>query len=152
MVPLRHPTSIARWFAIAPNSPMTALRRGSSAPGRCPGALPAGVARVSGMEQQLRIQDGAAQALKRVRHEHGALVLSTIEARAVYDCGGLPDLKPDGDNRAKELIEYFMIAANGVVAQYLERRGSSSLRRVLRAPQRWGRDVRLARGPGERRP
>jgi len=116
------------------------------------GQVPAGVARVSGMEQQLRIQDGAAQALKRVRHEHGALVLSTIEARAVYDGGVLADLKPDEDNRAKELIEYFMIAANGVVAQYLERRGSSSLRRVLRAPQRWGRIVELARGLGERLP
>jgi VacB/RNase II family 3'-5' exoribonuclease len=116
------------------------------------GPLPAGVARVSGMEQQLRIQDSVAQALERVRHEQGALVLSTSEARAVYDGGVLADLKPDEDNRAKELIEYFMIAANGVVAQYLERRGSSSLRRVLRAPQRWGRIVELARGLGERLP
>ena len=115
------------------------------------GPAPA-VARVNGMEQQLRIQDGAAQALKRVRHEQGALVLGSIEARAVYDGGVLTDLKPDEDNRARELIEYFMIAANGVVAQYLERRGSSSLRRVLRAPQRWGRIVELARGLGERLP
>jgi exoribonuclease-2 len=113
------------------------------------GPAPAPVARVSGMEQQLRIQDGAAQALKRVRHEQGALVLSTIEARAVYDGGVLTDLKPDEDNRAKELIEYFMIAANTVVAQYLERRGSASLRRVLRKPERWGRIVELARGLGE---
>ena len=61
----------------------------------------------------------------------------------------LADLRPDEDNRAKELIEYFMIAANAVVAQYLERRGCASLRRVLRQPQRWGRIVELARGLGE---
>jgi exoribonuclease-2 len=54
------------------------------------------------------------------------------------------DLRPDEDNRAKELIEYFMIAANGVVAQFLEGRSSPSLRRVLRVPERWGRIVALA--------
>ncbi|TLY76111.1 MAG: RNB domain-containing ribonuclease [Gammaproteobacteria bacterium] len=116
------------------------------------GPAPARLAAVSGMEQQLRIQDRAAQLLKRVRDEQGALGLNTIEARAVYDSGVLADLKPDEDNRAKELIEYFMIAANSVVAQYLERRGSASLRRVLRTPQRWGRIVELARGLGETLP
>ncbi|HEY0766567.1 MAG TPA: RNB domain-containing ribonuclease [Steroidobacteraceae bacterium] len=116
------------------------------------GPAPARVASVSGMEQQLRIQDGVARVLKRVRREQGALGLSTIEARAVYDGGLLADLKPDEDNRAKELIEYFMITANTVVAQYLERQGSPSLRRVLREPQRWGRIVELARGLGERLP
>ncbi|HLQ08303.1 MAG TPA: RNB domain-containing ribonuclease [Steroidobacteraceae bacterium] len=116
------------------------------------GPMPARAAALSGIEQQLRLQDRVAQLLKRVRHEQGALGLSTIEARAVYDGGVLADLRPDEDNRAKELIEYFMIAANTVVAQYLERRGSASLRRVLRKPQRWGRIVELARGLGESLP
>jgi len=116
------------------------------------GPLPARAAAVSGMEQQLRIQDRVAQLLKRVRHEQGALGLATLEARAVYDGGVLADLRPDENNRAKELIEYFMIAANTVVAQYLERRGCASLRRVLRKPQRWGRIVELARGLGEALP
>src|SRR5256884_3558515 len=101
------------------------------------------------MEQQLRIQDRVAQLLKRVRHEQGALGLATLEARAVYDGGVLADVGPDGENRAKELIECFMIGANAVVAQSLERRGCASLRRVLRKPQRWGRIVELARGLGE---
>ena len=116
------------------------------------GPAPARAAAVGGMEQQLRIQDRAAQLLKRVRHEQGALALNTIEARAVYDGGVLADLRPEEDNRARELIEYFMIAANTVVAQYLERRGCASLRRVLRTPQRWGRIVELARGLGETLP
>jgi VacB/RNase II family 3'-5' exoribonuclease len=112
-------------------------------------AAPARLAVVPGMEQQLRIQDRVAQALKRVRHEQGALGLVTLEAQAVYEGAQLLDLKPDEDNRAKELIEYFMIAANGVVAGYLERKGYPSLRRVLRQPERWDRIVALARAAGE---
>jgi exoribonuclease-2 len=116
------------------------------------GPPPAHVASVSGMDQQLRIQDGVAQALKRVRHEQGALELTTLEARAIYRGSTLADLRPDEDNRAKELIEYLMIAANSVVAQFLERRRSASLRRVLREPERWGRIVQLARACGESLP
>jgi exoribonuclease II len=108
------------------------------------GPMPPPVAAVRGMDQQLRSQDRAAQALKRVRKAQGALALATLEAQAVYRGGRLIDLRPDEDNRAKELIEYFMIAANGVVAQYLEARHSPSLRRALRVPERWGRIVQLA--------
>ena len=114
--------------------------------GRAP--PPGRVAGDSALQQQLRMQDGVAQVLKRVLHEQGALGLSTIEARAVYNGGVLADLRPDEDNRAKELIEYFMIAANGVVARFLESRGFPALRRVLREPERWGRIVELARGLG----
>ena len=108
------------------------------------GPMPPPVAAVKGMDEQLRIQDRAAQALKRVRRAEGALGLTTLEAQAIYEGGRLMDLRPDEDNRAKELIEYFMIAANGVVAQFLEARRSPSLRRVLRVPERWGRIVALA--------
>jgi VacB/RNase II family 3'-5' exoribonuclease len=110
------------------------------------GAAPAPLAAVAGMDQQLRVQDKVAQALKAVRKSQGALGLTTLEAQAVYDGGALLDLRPDEYNRAKELIEYFMIAANGVVAQFLEARRLPSLRRVLRTPERWSRIVELARG------
>lgn len=112
-------------------------------------APPPALAAVAGMDEQLRVQDRVAQVLKRVRRAAGALALTTLEAQAVYEGAALIDLKPDEDNRAKELIEFFMIAANGVVAQFLERHRSSSLRRVLREPQRWDRIVELARGFGE---
>jgi exoribonuclease-2 len=111
-------------------------------------AMPAAAAAVPGMDAQLRLQDQVAQALKRVRKAQGALGLTTLEAQAVYEGGALMDLKPDEDNRAKELIEYFMIAANGVVAQFLEAKRSPSLRRVLRVPERWGRIVTLAAASG----
>ncbi|MBS0578626.1 MAG: RNB domain-containing ribonuclease [Proteobacteria bacterium] len=111
-------------------------------------APPAPVTAVAGMDEQLRLQDRVAQALKRVREGQGALGLTTLEGQAVYEGGKLADLKPDEDNRAKELIEYFMIAANGIVAQFLEAHQRSSLRRVLRTPERWNRIVELARALG----
>jgi VacB/RNase II family 3'-5' exoribonuclease len=113
---------------------------------------PAALSVVAGMDQQLRTQDQVAQSLKRVRHAHGALGLDSIEARAVFDGSMLSDLRPDQSNRAKELIEDFMIAANGVVARYLAAKGLPSLRRVLRNPERWDRIVALAAESGERLP
>ncbi len=113
---------------------------------------PPKLAAVPGLEEQLRIQDRAAQALRKVRHAHGALQLETLEVRAVFDDGALADLLPDQKNRAKELIEDFMIAANGVTARYLEMKGLPSLRRVLHTPKRWDRIVALASESGERLP
>ena len=104
------------------------------------------------MEQQIRVQDGVAQTLRRIRREHGALTLETIEARAIFEHGMLSDLRAEERNRAKDLIEDFMVAANGVAARFLESRGLPSLRRVLRAPERWNRIAALALESGEHLP
>jgi exoribonuclease-2 len=82
------------------------------------------------------------------RQAHGALQLDTLEARPVYEDETLVDMCPDIRNRAKDLIEDFMIAANGVSARYLEKKRLPSLRRVLRTPARWNRIVQLALGFG----
>ena len=116
------------------------------------GPVPPAVAAVPGMDEQLRIQDRVAQALKRVRRERGALTLETIEARAVFERGMLSDLRAEEGNRAKDLIEDFMVAANGVAARFLESKGFASLRRILRTPERWNRIVALAREAGESLP
>ncbi|MEO8305958.1 MAG: RNB domain-containing ribonuclease [Betaproteobacteria bacterium] len=115
-------------------------------------AAPAKLQAVPGLDDQLRHQDRIAQALKRVRHQRGALRLETLEARAVFEDGVLADLRQETKNRARELIEDFMIAANGVTAKYLARSGYASLRRVLRSPERWDRIVALANGLGETLP
>ncbi len=81
-----------------------------------------------------------------------ALGLETIQTRAVFDGDVLADLQPDEPNRAKALIEDFMIAANGVTARYLDAHRIPSLRRVLRTPKRWDRIVQLAAALGERLP
>jgi len=118
------------------------------------GAAPAppALSAAAGLDEQLRIQDRVAQALKRLRHQQGALELETIEARPVFEGEELTGLEADRKNRAKELIEDFMIAANGVTARYLDRKGFPSLRRVLHAPDRWERIVTLAATEGGRLP
>lgn len=106
----------------------------------------------SAIGEQLRTQDRIAQCMKQIRHRHGALSLETIEARPVFDGDTLADLRAEKKSRATELIEEFMIAANGVTARYLDEKGFPSLRRVLRVPKRWDRIVELAAGFGTRLP
>jgi exoribonuclease-2 len=108
------------------------------------GPAPARVGAVPGLDAQLRLQDRVAQRLKSQRHAHGALTLETVEPRAVFDGDQLTELRPDEKNRAKELIEEFMIAANGVTARFLTTRRFPSVRRVLRSPERWARIVDVA--------
>jgi VacB/RNase II family 3'-5' exoribonuclease len=113
---------------------------------------PPNLAAVRGLDELLRLQDRVAQAMKTCRHLQGALSLETIQTRAFFNGDVLADLLPDEKNRAKELIEDFMIAANGVTARYLVSQGLPSLRRILRTPERWERIVALASTLGERLP
>ena len=117
------------------------------------GPAPERLAAVRGLDAQLRIQDDVAQRLKRSRHERGALTLDTLEVRPVFAAdGALEDLRPDTKNRAKELIENFMIAANVVTATFLDHANFPSLRRVLDTPTRWPRIVELAAASGYKLP
>ena len=108
------------------------------------GAAPEAVAAVHGLAENLRLQDKAAQRLRKLRHVNGALSLETLEARPTFDGEQIRDLQVEAKNRAKELIEDLMIAANGVTARYLASRNLPSIRRVVRTPKRWGRIVELA--------
>jgi len=110
---------------------------------------PEAVTAVPGLAAQLRLQDEIAQRLKARRHHHGALSLETIEPRAIFDGDVLTDLRVDQKNRAKELIEDFMIAANQATALFLRTHGVPSFRRILRSPERWQRIVELAARWGE---
>jgi exoribonuclease-2 len=116
------------------------------------GPLPDAAAQVPSMDEQLRIQDRTAQRLRQLRFEHGALELETIQPRTVFDGDRVVDLKADRSNRAKQLIEEFMIAANEVTARFLSARRASSLRRVVRTPEQWPRIVEVAREAGDRLP
>jgi exoribonuclease-2 len=116
------------------------------------GALSDAAATVPGMDAQLRAQDAVAQKLRERRHEEGALELETLEPRAVFDGEAVVDLKVERTNRAKQLIEDFMIAANGVTARFLAAKGLPSLRRVVRSPERWQRIVEVAKEYGDTLP
>jgi VacB/RNase II family 3'-5' exoribonuclease len=108
------------------------------------GTVPEAVAAVNGLEENLRLQDKAAQGMKNLRHVHGALSFETVEARPVFDGDQIRDLEVEKRNRAKDIIEDFMIGANGVAARYLASRKFPSIRRVVRTPKRWERIVELA--------
>ena len=108
------------------------------------GPMPEAVAVVPGLAENLRIQDRVAQQLKALRHEHGALDLQTLEARPIFAGDEIQDLRVDERNRAKEIIEDFMIAANGVTARFLHGKKVPSLRRMVRSPKRWDRIVEIA--------
>jgi len=116
------------------------------------GPMPEPVREVEDLDENLRTQDRVAQKLKVSRHEHGALDLETIQARPVFDNDAIRDLIEDKKNRARELIEDFMILANGVTARYLRERRLPSLRRVVRSPKRWERIVEVASHLGFRLP
>ncbi|MCM2317634.1 MAG: ribonuclease catalytic domain-containing protein, partial [Thermoanaerobaculia bacterium] len=104
------------------------------------------------LEAQLRVQDGVAQKLRTRRQEEGALDLETIEARAVLANGKIVDLESSRKNQAHELIEDFMIAANGSAARFLTSKGFPTFRRIVREPERWLRIVALARELNEKLP
>jgi exoribonuclease-2 len=106
--------------------------------------VPEAVAAIQGLEENLHLQDRAAQRMKNLRHQHGALTLETIEAKPVFDGDQIRALEIEQKNRAKEIIENFMIGANGVTARYLSACNFPSIRRVVRTPKRWERIVEIA--------
>jgi exoribonuclease-2 len=87
------------------------------------GAAPPGLTAIPGpgREPLSAGRRGLAQRLVDLRHRHGALSLETSEPKAIFDGNALSDLDVDRKNRARQLIEDFMIAANGATATYLER-------------------------------
>ena len=113
-------------------------------------AAPPKVAASSDLQQQLKLQDEVAQKLKAQRYQHGALNLQTDELHPLVLNNQVVDIVKQQKNRATELIEDFMVAANGVVARLLE--NVDSLRRIVRTPKRWDRIVALAASKGEKLP
>lgn len=116
------------------------------------GEAPAKVAASTELQAQLKLQDRTAQALKNERYRHGALNIETIETHPVAVDDKIVDIEKQEKNRATELIEDFMIAANEVVARMLEAHRVSSIRRVVKTPERWGRIEDLAAQQGETLP
>lgn len=116
------------------------------------GPIPPEISKVEGLAESIQLQDRIAQKMKDLRYEHGALDFETMEARPVFDGDTLREMKVEHKNRAKSLIEDFMIAANGATARFLARQNFPSLRRVVRTPKRWDRIVELAAEHGYKLP
>ncbi len=116
------------------------------------GDYPEKAQKLPGAIEQLRMQDSVAQTLRGRRQEEGALDLETIEPKAVFANDEIVDLAVQQKNRARQLIEDFMIAANGVTARFLASKEFASLRRVVRSPERWQKIVAVAAELGEQLP
>jgi VacB/RNase II family 3'-5' exoribonuclease len=114
------------------------------------GMAPPKVAASADLQAQLKLQDEAAQALRNQRYQNGALNIETNEVHPVILNQQVVDVVKQEKNRATDLIEDFMIAANGVVARMLEK--VSSLRRIVKTPERWDRIVQLAAEHGGKLP
>jgi VacB/RNase II family 3'-5' exoribonuclease len=116
------------------------------------GPMPERIADVPGLAEQIRLQERVARQLQHLRYQQGALSLETIEARPIFHDGELSQLAAEKRNRAKALIENFMVTANGVTTRYLASKNFPTFRRVLQAPQRWERIVAIAAELGEKLP
>ena len=108
------------------------------------GELPKSALAVAGLDAQLRKQDALAKVLRVRRHESGSLEFDIFQPRASFVDEAISEIKQQPHNRARQLIEEFMIATNGCTSRFLANAGIYSIRRVVRSPEKWLRIVRLA--------
>jgi exoribonuclease-2 len=113
---------------------------------------PPKIAASAALQAQLKLQDEAAQWLADARHRHGALSFDRMEPEPIMKDGQVHGLATRKHDRAGQLIEDFMIAANEAMARALRDAGVSSIRRVVKDPERWPRIAELARQYGEQLP
>jgi exoribonuclease-2 len=113
---------------------------------------PPKVAASDDLQEQLLLQDDVAQRMRAARFQSGALAIDSVETTPILLNGQVTGLQAVLKNRATELIEDFMIAANEVIARILSTNGGASLRRVVKTPERWPRIVELAASLGEKLP
>jgi VacB/RNase II family 3'-5' exoribonuclease len=104
------------------------------------------------LQAQLKLQDEAAHLLRGERNRLGALHFDRPEAMAVLQDGQVSALEAAKRTRSNDLIEDFMVAANEVMAETLAKAGASSIRRVVKTPERWPRIVELAAEHGGKLP
>jgi VacB/RNase II family 3'-5' exoribonuclease len=108
------------------------------------GPMPEPVREIPGLEEQVRLQMEAAVRLRDNRMAQGALDLETLEARAVVEEGLVLDLAIQEKNIARSIIEEFMVAANGTMADRLEKEDTPLIQRIVREPKYWDRIVDTA--------
>jgi len=99
--------------------------------------VPESVRAISGLSEQIQLQNTAAQRLKQHRRELGALDLGTLEANAVVSGGEVLDLVVQDQNMTRCLIEEFMVAANGTTVAFLNKSHMPMIQRIVRTPKNW---------------
>lgn len=108
------------------------------------GPIPEKAAAVKNLPENIKLQDKIAQKMKDFRHNQGALSLETLESRPVFSGDQILSMEFESKNRAREVVENFMITANGVTARFLSANNFPSIRRVVSIPSRWDRIIEIA--------
>ena len=108
------------------------------------GPAPRAFSEIAGLEEQVRMQDEAAERLRGFRMEKGALELETLEARTIMKDEMVSALVLPSEDRAHHVIENFMIAANGTVMAFLEKAHVPVIQRIVRIPKNWPGIVEVA--------
>jgi len=107
--------------------------------------VPGGVSAVPGLEEQIRLQAEVSRRLRSHRMQQGALDLETIEAEPVMEGGTIRGLVVQEQNVARQLIEEFMVAANGTMVHVLGNARVPMIQRIVRVPKNWDGIVETAR-------
>ncbi len=115
-------------------------------------AVSASVSSVAGLEAQLRLQEAVMLRLRDARRRNGALEFDSLETKAIYKDARVIDIVVRQRNRAHQLIENVMIAANGVMVNFLRTKQSPVIQRVVKTPERWERICEIAEDLGSRLP
>lgn len=115
---------------------------------------PAPIADKPDLQQQLHLHDEISKKIKAYRQSQGELTLETTEFQLVISNGEVKGLQETKKNRARQIIEVFMISANTAATRFLMSKGYPIVKRVVSAPKRWDRIVSLASqaNPAEKLP
>jgi exoribonuclease-2 len=117
------------------------LDRVNPAPGLTPDLIP-----------QLLLQDELTSALKGLAARRGALEFETLEPNPLMHGDRVVDLVLTQKNRARDLIEQFMVLTNSAVSRFLQTHGLAQIERIVHTPERWPKIVDVARSFGVRLP
>jgi len=113
------------------------------------GAVPDPLDKEPTLRSQVELQARVAQLLGEARRREGALDVDSGEARVETDSDGqVVGIITRQQDLAGRLISELMIASNKTVAHVLDNGGACSIRRVVKAPERWARIVVYAREQG----
>jgi VacB/RNase II family 3'-5' exoribonuclease len=116
------------------------------------GPIPAAIAKVPGMEAQVRLQKDVSESLRGLRKQHGALTFSSVEPTPIVQNGEVRGMTIRQHNVAEDIIESFMVAANVAMAEHMNDKKSLSIRRVVKTPKRWDRIQAIAAQFGTKLP